>query len=98
MKSYLIKILACGKLKFLFNSFASYYFILTFHLLKGIIRNISPLPAVIPAAAIANDINVLLPILLSCVDTNLNDISNESKELASNLVSLSFFIVNSLTN
>lgn len=55
---------------------------------KGIIRNISPLPAVVPAAAVANDSNTILPILFSCLNADLNALSNESESLAANLVSL----------
>ncbi|TIB81695.1 ARM repeat-containing protein [Wallemia mellicola] len=51
----------------------------------GIIRNISPLPAVVPAAAVANDSNTILPILFSCLNADLNALSNESESLAANL-------------
>ena len=53
----------------------------------GIIRNISPLPAVIPAAAIANDSSTILPLLMSCLNADLGALSAESEALAAKLVS-----------
>ncbi|EOR03658.1 hypothetical protein E3P92_02236 [Wallemia ichthyophaga] len=55
----------------------------------GIIRNISPLPAVIPAAAIANDSSTILPILISCLNADLKSLSDESETLASKLPQVS---------
>ncbi|TIA89099.1 hypothetical protein E3P99_02242 [Wallemia hederae] len=55
----------------------------------GIIRNISPLPAVIPAAAIANDSSTILPILMSCLNADLGALSAESEALAAKLPEVS---------